>query len=195
MFAKLLQDNGADVGKVDSILIEFYSFRVVMNSISKHARNPEWVAYKKWIETFGKKYKKAIKSLEILLNDSIPASTRETIIKKDLEMLKNHQEFVESIINLKITMKPKPTSIQQMLIFQSYALYEYLKKFKGEKNDKDLYNFIAELLQNFYKEPSLDYITGDILKKNFIDNAYKTRGKKYKELEETFKPFVSKTRR
>ena len=90
-------------------------------------------------------------------------------------------------------------SCHQMIGFQSYALYQYLKNFKGVKNDKDLYDFIAELLQNLYKDTALNYslknINGDILKKNFIDNAYKTRGKKYDELENSVKPFVTKTRR
>lgn len=201
LFAKLLLNNGADVGKVYSLLIDYFSFKVVLNEIHKAANNPEWLTFKKGVKDFNKNYKKAIKCLEELLhNDSIPATTRNTIIEKDISILKSHVDFIEQNIHLKISIKPEPKSCHQMIGFQSFALYKYLGNFKGEKNDKDLYDFIAELLQNLYRDTVLNYmlkkINGDILKKNFIDNAYyKTSGKKYNELEKSVKPFDSKSRR
>ena len=93
----------------------------------------------------------------------------------------------------KPSMKPEPQSVNQMIVFQSFAVFIYLKKFKGEAKDKDIYDFMAELFRNLYKntylESGMKILTGDILKKNFVDNADKLRGK-YAELEKAVKPFI-----
>jgi len=193
-FAECLQDHGADNAKLATILKKFYSFNAVLGALFKTAKNPEWANTLDWVRSIDKQYKKAIVSLEILFkDDSIPSDTRETIIKKDVKKLKaTHNFFIRSFMP-KPLMKPAPQSANQMLVFQSFAVFQYLKQYKGEATDKELYDFMAELFRNLYKNTALESgmktLTGDLMKKNLIDNADKLRGK-YKELEKAVKPFL-----
>lgn len=192
-FAKHLQESGADVAKVDEILKRFYSVNMARKAIYSGVKNPEWLETLAWVRKVNKQYEKAIAALEVLLNDdSIPSGTRETIIKKDIEKLKVFQDFLAMSYAPKPLMKPEPESINQMIVFQTFAVFRYLKKFKGETKDKDIYDFMAELFRNLYKttflENGMKCLTGDLLKKNFIDNADKLRGK-YNELEKAAKSF------
>jgi|WetSurMetagenome_2_1015567.scaffolds.fasta_scaffold321689_2 hypothetical protein len=188
--AKLLQGNGADAAKVDKILRKFHDWKMVFREIDSNANNPEWLEVKAWRGIVRKQYEKAIRSLEILMkDDSIPVKTRETIIEKDIDALKKRKDFLTSDFMTRATIKPTPESLHQMIVFQSYALFEYIRKYKGNKPDKDIYDFLAELLRNLYKNTLLASafvnINGVTLKKNYIDNAYKLRGK-YNELEKYF---------
>jgi hypothetical protein len=192
-FAKHLQENGADVAKVDEILKRFYSVNMVRKALYSGAKNPEWLETLAWVRKVNKQYQKAIAALEVLLNDdSIPFGTRETIIKKDIGKLKVFQDFLTMSYAPKPLMKPEPESINQMIVFQSFAVFTYLKKFKGEAKDKDVHYFMVELFRNLYKNTALDNgmknLTVDLLKKNLIDNADKLRGK-YNELEKAAKSF------
>lgn len=214
--------NGMELEKINGILRQFFSFKVVLREIYNHANNPEWLETLAWVRIVDKQYKKAIRSLEILLSDeSIPSGTRKTIIKKDIEKLKDNRDFLTYTTMTKPLMTPVPTSINQMIVFQAFALFKYLKKFKGKKQseyrqdhnlegvemskkasekpllDNEIYNFIAEIFRNLYKNTALDSnmknITGDILKRNFIDNADKLTPEKYNELEIILNRFTSKT--
>lgn len=189
--AKILLSNGASLEKINKILICFFSDDVMTRECFKHAKNPEAVEMRLWRNAIDKQYDKAIRGLEVLLrNDLIPAPTKETIIKKDIEKLKNTHKFLTMSSLLKPSIKPNPASIQQMIIFQSWALYKYLKNFKGLETDNKLYDFISELLKNIYKNtllaPGIKKFNGNLLKKNFIDNAGNLPGRKYKELERVY---------
>jgi len=192
-FAERLQANGADATKLDAILKRFHDSNLVRGVIYKNAKNPEWLETLTWYKKINKQYQKAISALETLLNDdSIPSETRETIIKKDVEKLKVFQDYLTFVFIPKPLLKPEPKSINQMIVFQSFAVFTYLKKFKGEAADKAIYDFMAELFRNLYKGTALDdgmkNLTGDSLKKNFIDNADRLRGK-YDKLEKAAKSF------
>ena len=128
-FAEDLQSNGMKEEKIRDILIDFFSFKVILREIDSKADNPEWVEVRAWRETVSRKYDKAIRSLEpLLIDNSIPAGTRE-VIKKDIKTLEDRRDILTFAMATKPTLNPAPVSIQQMLIFQSCALYEYLKLF------------------------------------------------------------------
>lgn len=193
--AKTLLSNGASLKIVNKILIRFFSESVMLREIFKHAENPEAVEMRLWRKVIDKQYDKAIRELEVLLsNDLIPAPTRETIILKDIEKLKNTHKFLTMSSLLEPSIKPNPASIQQMIIFQSWALYKYLKNFKGQETDNKLYDFISELLKNIYKNTliasGIKKINGNLLKKNFIDNAGNLPRKKYNELEKVYDTLI-----
>ena len=193
--AKTLLSYGASLKIVNTILIRFFSESVMLREIFKHAENPEAVEMRLWRKVIDKQYDKAIRELEVLLsNDLIPAPTRETIILKDIEKLKNTHKFLTMSSLLEPSIKPNPASIQQMIIFQSWALYKYLKNFKGQETDNKLYDFISELLKNIYKNTliasGIKKINGNLLKKNFIDNAGNLPRKKYNELEKVYDTLI-----
>jgi len=119
-FVDYLQERGMDPAKIDEILKRFYSFRMVLRVLSKNAKNTEWLETLAWNKIVKKQYEKAIGNLEILLSDeSIPSSTRETIIKQDVDKLKSVLDFFTSCFMPEPLMKPKPKSIHQMIVFQS----------------------------------------------------------------------------
>ena len=64
---------------------------------------------------------------------------------------------------------------------------------KKQTQQKDLYDFIAELFRNYYRDSVIaGYVrdcTGERMKKNFIDNADKLR-KKYPALEKKIKSLL-----
>ncbi len=193
--AKTLLSNGASLKIVNKILIRFFSESVMLREIFKHAENPEAVEMRLWRKVIDKQYDKAIRELEVLLsNDLIPAPTKETIIQKDIEKLQNTHKFLTMSSLLKPSIKPNPASLQQMIIFQSWALYKYLKNFKGQETDNKLYDFISELLKNIYKNTliasGIKKINGNLLKKNFIDNAGNLPRKKYNELEKVYDTLI-----
>jgi len=194
-FAKLLQNNGMDEKKIRDILMDFYSFKVMLSEIDSKAGNPEWVEVRSWRKTIGKQYDKAIRSIEKLIDDeTVPLSTRETVIKKDIQTLRKKRDFLTYAF-LKPALKNAPVSIHQMVNFQSRALYEYLKKFNIIGTDKELYDFMAELFRNLYQgtiiSEAMQRLTGDKLKKNFIDNVDKLTEGKYNELEKRIKDVIS----
>lgn len=198
-FSTILISNGAEPNKISSILTSFFSHNLMMRDIYERASNIEWINTKSWMNNVARQYDKAIKCLEKLLADDLmPSVTKETIIQRDINKLKDVKNFLARPLMLKPLIKPEPASVNQMIVFQSLALYEYLKQFKGEKKDKDVYDFMAELLRNLYKTTAIDKgmknLTGGLLKKNYIDNAYKVRGK-YDELEKAIKPYVAKPSR
>ena len=193
--AKILLSNGASLEKVNKILMCFFSDSVMLREIFKHANNPEATEMRLWRKAIDKQYDKAIRELEVLLsNDLIPAPTKETIIQKDIEKLQNTHKFLTMSSLLKTSIKPNPASLQQMIIFQSWALYKYLKNFKGQETDNKLYDFISELLKNIYNKtllaPGIKKLNGNLLKKNFIDNAGNLPRKKYNELEKVYDTLI-----
>jgi len=196
--AKHLQDHGADAAKVNEILQRFYSLNMIRQAMSKRAKNPEWQDVLDWYKTVDKQYGKAIASLDILLSDdSIPSSTRQTIIKRDIDKLQVFRDFLTHCFLPKPLMKPLPKSVNQMIVFQVYAVFRYLEQFKGELTDVVLFDLMAEMFRKLYVgtalERSAKSLTGDILRKNFRDNAFQhLSAKKYDELERAIKPFLSK---
>jgi hypothetical protein len=193
-FVEILLSKGAQPEKVSEILKKFFDFTVILRHLDKNATNSEWVKFRSWQKKIDNQYNKAIQSLEKLISDnSIPLTIKEKSIKKDIQILKNRKDYLTSHALTIPTIEPSPVSIQQMLIFQSKALFEYLKQFNSGESDTRLYEFIAELFQNLYKDSVLrDYtkgLDGITLKKNFIDNADKLRTK-YNKLEKRIEPFL-----
>lgn len=193
-FAEILLSKGAAPEKVSEILKKFFDFTVILRHLDKNATNSEWVKFRSWQKKIDNQYNKAIQSLEKLISDnSIPLTIKEKSIKKDIQILKNRKDYLTSHALTTPTIEPSPISIQQMLIFQSKAIFKYLKQFNSEESDTRLYEFMAELFQNLYKDSVLrDYtkgLDGITLKKNFIDNADKLRTK-YNKLEKRIEPFL-----
>ncbi len=191
-FREKLLRGGMNPDEITKILQRFYSYKVVLREQIARANNPEWLEARAWHKTLGKQYDKAVRSIEALLRDkSIPSTTRETIIEEDVKLLKDRRDFLT--FNIKPGLKPMPCSSQQMIVFQSFALFRYLKQFKGTSTDKELYVFMAEFYRNFYKDTAINGITqnftGEILKKNFIDNADKLTN--YEKIEKAVKPFLN----
>ncbi|MBW2647502.1 MAG: cytochrome P450 [Deltaproteobacteria bacterium] len=194
--AKYFMSEGMRQEKITQILIDFFSHEIVLRDIFNHANNPEWVETRKWHKVVGKQYEKAIKSLEkLVIDNSIPTQTRETIITKDIERLKKQRDFLTLNFHNNISLAPVPASCQQMLNMQARALYEYMRRFNTTGTDMNIYDVIAELFANLYRDTAfnsdLKGLTGDLLKRNFVDNAYKLSSDKNKELEEKIKDIIS----
>jgi len=193
---KHLMSNGMKPEKITEILISFYSYKVVLREIIDHATNPEWVETRKWQEMVSKQYEKAIRSLKkLIVDDSIPFSTRDTIIKKDIEQLQKRRDFLTFSFAKNPSLSPSPVSTQQMLNMQARALYEYMHGFYKHGRDMDIYDLITELFVNLYKDTAFNFylkgLTCELLKKNFVDNAYKLPSEKDKELEAKIKRIIS----
>ncbi len=185
--AKHLQDSGAKGEKAALILQRFYSVNFIISTIVKRSSNPEWLSEKAWRAKAAKRYEKAIAALETLATDEdIPAGTRK-IIAADLGALKKRKDHLTLAYMLRTAMRPTPVSVHQMIGFQAYALHEYIRKF-GSVPNGELYDFIAAMLRNLYRGSwiNAEALDGKTLKKNYIDNVLKLRGK-YDEHEKIFK--------
>lgn len=196
-FLETLLSRGMRPEKITEILIRFFSYKVVLRDLFNHVNNPEWVEERKWHKTVEKQYNAAIKKMEALLIDqSIPLKKRETIIKKDVEQLKQRRDFLTFAAIRTPSLSPNPASYKQMLHIQARALYEYMNDFDKHGRDGDIYDLIAELFINLYSDTAfnahLKGLTGKKLKSNFVDNAYKLTSGKNKELEEKIKGLKKK---
>ncbi len=185
--SRSLLSNGMRPEKIREIIQGFYSYRMVMKSLYLQASNPEWLEVRAWASRFIKNYEKAIGSLEVLLiDDSIPAGTRD-LIQKDILTLRNKKEFIAFTISPQPVMKPIPVSCRQMLAFQSFALFMYLRHVINREaaTDRHIFDFMAELFRNLYVDTALQNsmrkITGTDVK-NWVDDAYKLSKKRYDEL-------------
>jgi len=205
-FAKKLLAQGMKQEKIREILLLFVSYKVPLIEIMKKATNHEWTEYNAYITTVHKHYDNAIKNLNKILGiikpfshsdivvSSVENSTREEV-KRDIDYLKKQQaKFVlfKNLLNPLII--PKPDSIHQMIEFQGLALFKYIVPFDREEKPKDVYDFIAELFRNLYNGHigfDINNLTGDILKKNYIDNTKKLSISKKKILIKEIEKIIS----
>ncbi len=203
---KIFLSEGLNPGKVRDILMDYSSVKVVLQDMMRKATNPEWTEHKAYMKKTHSLYGSAIKNLEKILSiekpfspsDIMPNNSTEKQIKenvlKDIATLKKRQDSLLDFKDhpaLTPTIKPRPATTHQMIGFQSYALYRYLRKLRSKDSitDKQIYNFIAELLSTYYKDTSVlqGPLSGDVVKRNFVDNIEKTTSKKYRDFEKSCK--------
>jgi len=167
---------GLHPAAVNYFLRFFYDENIILQSVLTHAKNPEWIEARSWREASVKQYFKAMGSLKKLLSNNLIPAEEIKEIKKDINKLEFRKNwFLDCIKGPKLKFKSKRTSIQKMIIFQSKALFIYLKEFSKKKvRDKALDDLLAELFRNLYQgtliEEGLKNLNGEKMKKNYIDN-------------------------
>jgi hypothetical protein len=139
-----------------------------------------------------KRYTKAEGELEKILIADMPEIWKE-IIKKDIEKLR----FTRSIFTASAD-RYRYKSVRQMLTYQAYLLFEYLKKarlsqfydlddYKLEAKDMEIYTTIAQIFHRVY--PGEVFHGDATFVKQLVDNGRKLEQPRLRKLEKTIKIF------
>jgi hypothetical protein len=184
----------ADPLILSHIIIWFTDFKILMKEISGPQLSD------KVHEKIDKAYGKIEKELNTLLsNDDLPEINKQ-IIERDLQKI----QHTRSIYACSLQDRFRYKSIRQMLTYQAYLLFEYLKRVRLSKfkypedytfecTDMEIYKTISEMFQRIYPYDFLYTEMWDVYKvKELVDNAKRLENPRLRKLKKTIEIF-SKT--